>query len=249
MSELTGTLPKALLLLEYMALRQKDVSFKDLKSHSGFAANVLSRLLKTFIDKDYLRKDADSGFYSLSKSTHKLCENVLGRRSKSDLIQPYLDGLAVSLQESTAYFDFDDEWVTLLAKSEVANSYHYLDVNSRDVHSPINGFFFTCLPFIDQDLVQVILKSRDDHFNLKKEDLIKSFEKIRDQGYHISREVIHRSQVTRISAPVFEGDSVKLAGALGVTIISHDLAEVDMKSMIKTVKRTAQNASKSIWSS
>lgn len=246
MSDLTGTLPKALLLLEYMALRQRNVSFKDLKSHSGFAANVLSRILKTFIEKGYFEKDPDSGLYSLGKGAYDLCENVLGKRSRSDLIQPYLDGLAAGLKESAAYFDFDGEWVTLLAKSEVANSYHYLEVNSRDVHSPINGFFFTCLPFIDQDKVQEIFNRSDDYYGYKKEQLTRNFGKIRGEEVHISQEMMHRSQVTRICAPVFKGSSIKLAGAIGVTIITHALTEEDLKTIVSSVKSAAQNASNSI---
>ena len=152
MDSLTGSLPKALTILEFMAEKQNDVSFKELKGHTGFAANVLSRLLKTFIDWGYIGKDSESGLYSLGDGAFKLCGKMLGRRPRKDIIIPVLDGLAAGLQESSAYFDFDGEWMTLLAKSEVANSYHYLDVMSRDVHSPLNGFFFCALPLSPEKL-------------------------------------------------------------------------------------------------
>ena len=225
---------------------QKDIKSGDLKQKPVMEKKPKE---KTFIEKGYFEKSPDSGLYSLSKSTYSLCENVLGRRSTSDLIQPYLDGLSAGLKESAAYFDFDGEWVTLLAKSEVANSYHYLEVNSSDVHSPINGFFFACLPFIDQDKVQEILNRREDYYGYSKEELTKNFGKIRRENCHVSQEVVHRSQVTRICAPVFEGKSVKLSGVLGVTIISHDISEEDMKAIVNTVKVTAQNASNSILES
>jgi DNA-binding IclR family transcriptional regulator len=246
MQELTGTLPKALLLLEFMALKQRHVSFKELKAHSGFAPNVLSRILKTFIHHGYFAKDPDNGLYALGASSYRLCETVLGRRSKKDVFQPILDGLAVGLMESAAYFDFDGEWINLLAKAEVANSYHYLEVNSREIHSPINGFFFTCLPYLSAGVVKNILSKRDDYYGYKDIDLSHKFELIKEHGYHLSQEFHHRSRITRICAPVFEGESSRLIGSLGVTVISHDLVEEDERALIEAVKSAAENASRSV---
>ncbi|MCM8535879.1 MAG: helix-turn-helix domain-containing protein [Lentisphaeraceae bacterium] len=243
MSELTGTLPKALLILEYMAEHQKDVSFKDLKNFTGFASNVLSRLLKTFVEKEYIEKSPMSGLYSLGKSSYQFCEKVLGRRSISDLIQPILDGLSAGLQESSAYFDFDGEWVTLLAKSEVAHSYHYLEVNSRDVHSPINGFFLTCLPYLGEKQLASILSSENNRAGFTKDQLMDKFVEIKESGVCISKEVHHRSQVTRVSSPVFCSKKNKLAGALGVTVLSHDLSDDELQLLIRAVTSAANNAS------
>ncbi|MCM8533465.1 MAG: helix-turn-helix domain-containing protein [Lentisphaeraceae bacterium] len=243
MSELTGTLPKALLILEYMAEHPQDVSFKDLKNFTGFASNVLSRLLKTFVEKGYIEKSSMSGLYSLGKNSYRFCENVLGRRSVSDLIQPILDGLSAGLQESSAYFDFDGEWVTLLAKSEVAHSYHYLEVNSRDVHSPINGFFLTCLPYLGDSQVKNILSNENNRAGFSRDELMSKFVKIKEMGVYISKEVHHRSQVTRVSAPVFCDQKKKLAGALGVTVLSHGLTDKELKLLITAVTSAANNAS------
>ena len=243
MDSLTGSLPKALMILEFMAEKQADISFKDLRSHTGFAANVLYRLLKTFIDWDYVQKDPDSGLYSLGDGAFKLCGKMLGRRPRKDIIAPVLDGLAAGLQESSAYFDFDGEWMTLLAKSEVANSYHYLDVMSRDVHSPLNGFFFCALPFIPKKAVDKILSSRNDCFGYDKKSMPAAFEKIKSDGFYVKQEVFHRSNITRICAPVFDGKGGLLAGVLGVTVVTHNLAEEDELLLVKAVKDSAELAS------
>ena len=171
MKDLTGSLPKALMILEFMADRQRNVSFKELKTHTGFASNVLSRLLKTYIEWGYVGKDPDNGLYSLGNKVYRLSEQVLGKRPRKERIIPVLNGLSAGLQESAAYFDFDGEWMTLLAKSEVANSYHYLDVMSRDVHSPLNAFFFCALPFLERDLVTAILSKREDYYGYTENDL------------------------------------------------------------------------------
>jgi DNA-binding IclR family transcriptional regulator len=243
MRDMSGSLPKALLILEFMTERQKNVSFKDLKGHTGFAANVLSRLLKTYIGWGYIQKDPGSGLYSLGTNMYALCEKVLGRRPRKDAIVPVLNGLSAGLQESAAYFDFDGEWMTLLAKSEVANSYHYLDIMSRDIHSPVNGFFFCGLPFLSESQCRDILQKRGDNYGYTEEVLLRTFAEIRENRCYISKEVYRRSQITRICSPVFEESGQKFAGVLGVTIISHSFEADDLAVVINTVRDAASAAS------
>jgi len=242
MDSLTGSLPKALMILEFMAEKQKGVTFKDLRVHTGFAANVLSRLLKTFMEWGYIEKDSKNGYYGLGKGIFSLCGKILGRRPRKDVIAPVLDGLAAGLQESAAYFDFDGEWMSLLAKSEVANSYHYLDVMSRDVHSPLNGFFFCGLPYLPEDEALKIINSRDDSYGYSPRQLDKLFSTIRGDGYYVSKEVFHRSAITRICAPVFEGTAGGLAGVLGITVVTHELDENDKKMLVNAVVDSAAQA-------
>ena len=242
MDNLSGSLPKALMILEYMSEKQSNVTFKDLRTHTGFAANVLSRLLKTFIDWGYLQKDPSNGLYGLGKGTFNFCNKVLGGRPRKDIIQPVLDGLAAGLKESSAYFDFDGEWMTLLAKSEVANSYHYLDVMSRDIHSPLNGFFFCALPFIPQRVANKIMKSRADQYGYSTNDLQKLYTEIKSSGYYLSKEVFHRSNITRICAPVFDGKEGALAGVLGLTVVTHKLESQDKELLVKSVMDSASLA-------
>lgn len=242
MESLSGSLPKALMILEFMAEKQRNVSFKDLRTHTGFAANVLSRLLKTFIDWTYIEKDPESGFYGLGKGALSLCGKIQGCRPRKDVVIPVLDGLAAGLKESSAYFDFDGEWMTLLAKSEVANSYHYLEVMSRDVHSPLNGFFFCALPFMPNHVADSILKSRDDQYGFKKKDLKKIFSNIKSSGFYVSKEVFHRSDITRVCAPVFEGAGGSLAGVIGVTVVTHNLEKNDRNLLVKSVCDSAKLA-------
>lgn len=243
MAELSGSLPKALKILEFMAEKQANVSFKELRTHTGFAANVLSRLLKTFMEWGYIEKDSDNGYYGLGKGVYSLCGKVLGRRPRKDIIIPVLDGLSAGLQESAAYFDFDGEWMTLLAKSEVANSYHYLDVMSRDVHSPLNGFFFCGLPYMDEAVRNGILESGKGRYGLDPKNQESLFSSIKASGYYVSKEVFRRSDITRICAPVFEGKNGDLAGVLGVTVVTHNLDEKDQNLLVKTVVDSASLAS------
>ena len=239
--DLTGSLPKALMILEFMVQRQRNVSFKELKLHTGFASNVLSRLLKTYIEWGYLGKDPDNGLYSLGAKFYRLSEQVLGRRPRKERVMPVLSGLSAGLQESAAYFDFDGEWMTLLAKSEVANSYHYLDVMSRDVHSPVNAFFFCALPFMEENTRTDILNQREDHYGYTEEEMSRRFTEIRQNKSYVSREEFRRSQITRVCSPVFE-ENDKLAGVLGITINSHNINAGDLAIIIKTVRDSAELA-------
>ncbi len=242
MKDMSGSLPKALKIIEYMSEKQQNVSFKSLKEHTGFASNVLSRLLKTYIEWDYILKGEGNGLYSLGPQMYGVCERVLGRRPRKDAVIPILNGLAAGLQESAAYFDYDGEWMTLLAKAEVANSYHYLETMSRDVHSPINGFFFTALAFLPNDKRQEILNKRSDRYGYGEAELQSKFREIHETHIYVSKELFRRSQITRICSPVFEGEGKGFAGVLGVTVIAHDLQPDDLSVLTKTVRDSAETA-------
>jgi DNA-binding IclR family transcriptional regulator len=244
MKDLTGTLPKALILLQFMASKQQNVSFKELKNHSGLSANVLSRILKTYIEWDFFNKDPLSGRYSLGPASYSVASAIQSSRSIKEIIEPRVLALADELQESAAYFDYHEKKVTLLAKVEVANSYHYLDIMSCDIHTPHNGFFFCALAHIDAESAKEIISQDQDSFGYNSIELKESLTFIKQQGGLIRLESYNRSEITRICAPIVQAG--RLRGIIGVTIISHSLTEGEKLTILKTCQIQAQIAEENL---
>ena len=244
MKDLTGTLPKALILLQFMANKQRNVSFKELKNHSALSANVLSRILKTYIEWDFFSKDTLSGRYSLGPESYALANTIQSSRSIKEIIEPRVLALAGELQESAAYFDYHEENVTLLAKAEIANSYHYLDIMSRDIHTPYNGFFFCALAYIDPEDTKKIVTQDPKTFGYSASELKLTLNEIKNQGGLIRLESYKRSQITRICAPVLQNN--QLRGIIGVTIISHSLTEVEKQFVLKACQAQARLAEENL---
>ena len=235
MKDLSGTLPKALVLLKYMAQNPKEVSFQQLKNHSGLSANVLSRILKTYIEWGFFLKDEKTGYYGLGPESFDLAKNILSSRSLQDIVGPLVISLATELEESAAFFEFSDNWVTLLCKSERPNSYHYLELMSREVHTPDNAFFACALANVPDEQRREIFETCE---ALKIELSAKDIKEIQELGGLVREETYRRSQITRFCAPVFRDG--KLCGVIGVTILSHGLSQAEKNDLLQQCQKFAQ---------
>ncbi|WDE96063.1 IclR family transcriptional regulator C-terminal domain-containing protein [Lentisphaera profundi] len=239
MKDLTGTLPKALIVLQFMADKQKEVSFQMIKNHSQLSANVLSRILKTYIEWGFLDKDPVSGLYSLGPASFDLSKSILERKSLEDIVLSEVKKLAGNTQESAAFFTYDGEWVKLIAKEEVANSYHYLNLESREIHSANNAFFYCLLPFLSPEKSQRIFDESEEAFNYDPAEVLENFKTIREQGYFIRKESYKRADISRICVPILQGDTVK--GSVGVTVNSHNISESDLAEILQQCLYTARS--------
>jgi DNA-binding IclR family transcriptional regulator len=238
MRDLTGTLPKALLLLKYMAKHPREVSFQELKNHSGLSANVLSRILKTYIEWDFFSKDPKTGYYGLASETYSLAKEIVSSRSLKELVDPIVKSLASELEESAAYFDFSDDWVNLLSKAEVPNSYHYLELMTREIHTPDNAFFACALAYLTPEQRELIMQQCS---QLKIELTEEDFSRICEVGGLVREETYKRSNITRICTPVFNGE--EMVGVIGVTVLSHSLSEEEKLSLLKTCQHFSKRLS------
>jgi DNA-binding IclR family transcriptional regulator len=239
MKDLSGTLPKALIILRFMASQQGEVSFQQIKNHSSLSSNVLSRILKTYLEWGFFTKNAETGFYSLGHESLNLAKMILKQNSLQDLANEAVKDLAELTGESAAFFEFDENLIKLIAKKEMANSYHYLKLMSSEIHTANNAFIYSILPFVSSQVSDHFIKNSDGAFNFEKTKLSKDFDEIRKDKFLVRQERYQRAEISRFCALVFI--EKEIVGSVGVTVNSHSLDKQDKEQILQQCLSAARS--------
>lgn len=101
-------------------------------------ASTLARALRTLAEAD-LVSEAD-GRYQLAPGATALALRLLGRPAADPAAQAAVDALAAETGESAAFFLRADARMVLLAKREVPDGFHFIDVHAhRDLLASVFG--------------------------------------------------------------------------------------------------------------
>ncbi|MDD7983635.1 IclR family transcriptional regulator C-terminal domain-containing protein [Lentisphaera marina] len=168
-----------------------------------------------------------------------MAKTILQENLLQDIASIAVKDLAGLTGESAAFFEYDGKEIKLIAKSEVANSYHYLKLLSSDVHSPNNAFIYSILPFIPTQESDSFFAKNELVFNFDESLVKDDFDAIREKKYFIRKERYERADITRICVPVFGKD--KIVGSVGVTINSHNVHAEDMEQILQHCLATARS--------
>lgn len=239
MKDLSGTLPKALVILKFMAEQGREVSFQEIKNHSELSSNVLSRILKTYLEWDFFIKNPETGFYSLGRESISLAKKILQENTLQELATEAVQTLADKTKESAAFFEFDGSLIKLIAKKEMANSYHYLKLMSSQIHTANNAFIYSILPFVSSQVSDHFIKNSDGAFNFDKTKLSKDFDEIRKDKFLVRQERYQRAEISRFCALVFI--EKEIVGSVGVTVNSHSLDKQDKEQILQQCLSAARS--------
>lgn len=101
-------------------------------------ASTLARALRTLAEADLVREV--DGRYALAPGANALALRLLGRPAVDPAAQAAVDALAAETGESAAFFLRAGARMVLLAKREVSDGFHYIDVHAhRDLLASVFG--------------------------------------------------------------------------------------------------------------
>lgn len=205
-----SAIDKAVQVLHVCGKYPSGVGFKDLSKELGWQSMTLTRVLKPMVSNGLLKKDSTKKKYFLGAEIIRLGKIAAGEIDRGELFAPIVERLALDCEESAAYFDWDGDWVRILAKKEVPGSFHYIHLLSRK-HDVNNSFFKTIAAFLSEDdLHDIQNKSKRKWENKSEKDKIK---RIR---FHIGRDP-YKGACLRYIAPVFNGPNGEIAGSIGIS--------------------------------
>jgi DNA-binding IclR family transcriptional regulator len=92
-------------------------------------ASTLARALRTLAEVDLVREAG--GRYELAPGANALALRLLGRPAADPAAQAAVDALAAETGESAAFFLRTGARMVLLAKREVPDGFHYIDVHAH----------------------------------------------------------------------------------------------------------------------
>jgi len=116
-------------VLRELARKREGCTFSHLRTiEQGLTASSLSRLLKAMQAENMVAKDERSGAYHLHEAFVRFAHEIVGMIPPHERLQPLVTALAQSTGESAAWFECIPGGAVLMAKTEMANGFHYIDV-------------------------------------------------------------------------------------------------------------------------
>ena len=249
------TVQRALEILTCFLHTGGQMSTQELSNLIGFHKSAMSRLLRVMEYYGFLRRDEITKKYSLGKTIADLgrvCSQSM-TANLLDIAKPYIDGLRDELDED---IPFDVLFGDRIVHIYVAEGSQALRVAFKvgDIVPPhISAGAKAILAFSDEDIRSKIMKSKATFKRYtprtitKRSELIRLFEKIRDEGvaYDLGE---FNVDVNAVAAPVFNHED-KAVAALTIGGPATRISALFGTNAIDLLKETAAKISSELFSS
>ncbi|MGM0653409.1 MAG: IclR family transcriptional regulator [Bacillota bacterium] len=204
--ETSSSLTRAIQVLKQLCKEPYAYRVSDLANTLGINRTTLYRMLNTMEEQGLVIKTESGKKYKLGPMAYQIGSVYLNSFQFHDKIFPILDRISHESQESVGLAVREGEKIISLYEIEI---YQPMKMNYKPgLLYPINrGCYGKCLmAYHDQDKVEAMLDQQ--HFKkvckntlTGKEEILKEYKKIREQGYVVSDEEVF-PQAVAVGIPV-----------------------------------------------
>ncbi|APZ50802.1 IclR family transcriptional regulator [Salipiger abyssi] len=221
----SGTVARAIRILQVFAEADGDLSIKELSAITGLAPSTSHRLLHLLAEDDIITLDADHKRYRIGPEFLRIASLVAGRTGLAEIAQPFMERVAETANETCVIVRYlrARGQITVVGACNSANPLQYR-TELFSTRSPLWGATGqSVVAFLPRAEQEALYDSREsDSFpqtgaRLPSKDVyLHQMEVFAAQGYALSRGQTIEGAVG-IGAPVFDksGDTI---GALCVTV-------------------------------
>jgi len=211
---------KAFELMEVLS-RHRELTLKDLATHTRFPKPTTFRILNTLMGLGYVEHQSLTQTYSLSPKFLSFTKGSTNGRDLITLAEPFMEKLSATYSETVNLARLIDNQVIYVRVLQSSQAFRISDnVGDRaPIHSTAIGKAIAAfLP--EQQLKAVLKKSELTPFTRNTitniGELTRHFKRVRTDGYAIDNEEGHDG-VLCIGAPVFQHDNAPF-GALSISM-------------------------------
>lgn len=224
---------RALALIEAISANPQSATFSELAERLALSPASLTRLLRMLVDEGWIRQERPNGRYLIAHRTLGLAHALRSFGLHSPLAQGAVTSLAHVSGHSACVAAFQGDFFVLVAKFEMLNSYHFIDVFVPNTDWIDNGMGQFLLSFQPQDVVERIYRQTFDR-SVPDEHRAR-FERIRAERRHVS----HEGAVVRVMAAIQHAEGAPVSHVMAVAALAPDTIDVD-ETMKKVVKAAAE---------
>jgi DNA-binding IclR family transcriptional regulator len=242
------TVAKAMGLLELLS-RKKALTASLIISETGMHKSTAYRLLGTLTRLGYIRKDSNTGLYSLSPKILSLASAVTETRDITEIARPWLEEIHRKTGEAVHLAVLDKDELVYLDKIESTRSLRVVMSSRPGSHAPLycTGIGKILLSGMGDHQFRDYLKTLKfsgytENTITDASALLTEIDRIREQGYAEDNEE-HEDGVYCIAAPV-RGPGGNIAAAFSVSIPSVRKAEALDSGLVNDVKKASEGISR-----
>ena len=215
----SGTVVKALALLDLVAQFGKPIRFADLHSKSALPKATLHRFLRTLCDEGMLVQNRENRTYSLGMRLVRLAHNAWKHASLGEIARCHLDSLAERVGETIHLAQLENGQVLYIDKRNAAAPIEMFSSAGKVGPAYCTGVGKAMLAYLDEPTKSLAL-GQQAYFaytpnTLTCQDLLRQeLDRIRDRGLAIDHEE-HEPGIICVATPIRSGPRV--VGALSIT--------------------------------
>lgn len=177
---------RSMRLIEHLAEYPYERSFSDLAEAMELSGASLTRLLKMLVEENWVRHRQSNGNYTVGYRTLRLGEALRSFGLQSAQVQGTVANLAYQTGHSACIASYHGDCFVLLAKTELHNCYHFIDVFAPNTDWIQNGMGQFLLAHQPKTVVE---KTYREIFGMSVPgEHWEGFEKIRETGLLIRNE-------------------------------------------------------------
>lgn len=216
----SGTVGKALGLLDLVAAQTSPIRFAELLRASDLPKATLHRLLKLLVIENMLRQDAESGAYLLGSRLMRLAQGARQQSSPASLARPHLDTLARETGLTVHLAQLDYGHVLYLDRRATTPQQALFSEAGKIAPAYCTAVGKAMLAYLDPpQLDQVLNQQSYQRFTpttLASATLLRqSLQRVRKRGFAVDREE-YQGGVICVAVPVLSAEN-RVLGAVSLT--------------------------------
>ncbi|MCF2905216.1 IclR family transcriptional regulator [Octadecabacter sp. CECT 8868] len=215
----SGTVKKALEVLELVASFERPVRFPEVLEMSEFPKGTLYRLMKSLVEQSMLSFDAEDQTYSLGVRLIRLAHAAWKNASLAPIARPFIESLAAQVGETIHVAQVDHGQVLFIDKIRLAESPETLARAGKVAPAYCTGVGKAMLAFMAPKRLELALQQQA-YFKYTSathgsaETLLQELEQIRAEGISFDREE-HEQGTISIAAPILS-ENGRMLGAVSI---------------------------------
>lgn len=250
MHEESSSLDKAFMILERLARKPYEMTALQLAKELQINRSTIHRILNNLMERTVVVKDPNTRKYSVGPGAYRIGSGFLNKQPNIGSIKAELDKLAAKTKQSIGYAALVQDRILSIFEVE---SYQPIQIGYRvGVDYPIHcGAYGKCImafyePYerLEEIVYSAKLTKNTPNTITNPHDLLKEYEKIRENGYAISNEE-NVIGLVGIGVPIRNFQN-KVVACVAAKYIKGNVDEEKQKVIIKHLLEASERIEKLI---
>ena len=239
----TGTVGKALSVLDDVAAFERPVRFTEILATSSFPKGSLYRFLQNLTNEGMLSYDPKQQTYSLGVRLVRLAHAAWAQSSMAPVARPYLDALSEQIGETIHLAQLDNAHVLYVDKRNAKNPVEMFSQAGKIGPAYCTGVGKAMMAFLPEAQLDRILPQQSYHRFTQgtlcsEQELCAELKAIRGRGYAFDREE-HEPGIICVAVPILTAAKHTM-GAISVTSSTTTKTLKQLEQLVPQMREATQ---------
>lgn len=248
----SGTVGKALEILDLVASFDRPVRFSELQDISPYPKATLYRFVQTLTAQNMLTHSPETGCYSLGARLVSLAHSAWKNASLAPIARHHIEHLCAQVGETIHLAQFDNANVIFVDKVQANKNIQTLAQSGMTAPAYCTGVGKAMLAYMSPKRLEIVLRQQSyypftPNTHRSAHDVMSDIDTIRIDGVAFDKEE-HELGIISIAAPILM-DSGRVIGAVSIASATSRVTLDDLIAQKNTLIKTAEaiGAEASTW--